>query len=183
MAGWQDTIAPGSTDTTSENAVDLTIMAKLTVSGAGNITMLRYYQNDGAAVIGNCKLALYDDSSPKNLLGSASAVSVNPGGSPAYIAATLSVPAAVTNGQVVWIALNNDTDAAFDARYLDGGAANTSYKFEAYSGFPTSTYTEEGTLTRTYAASAFLEEAGGGTLGYLTPNSLRPRIFAPGHAR
>lgn len=165
MAGWQDTLAPGSADTTDELGVDLSILAKLTISGDGSVTKLRYYQFDPTNPLsGNCKLALYDNSSPRALLGSASPVSVDTGGAAGYIEATLTAPVSVSDGQVVWITINNDIDTAFDARYLDGGAENASFKFEAYSGFPNATLTPDGNLTRTYVASAFVEDAvGGGT--------------------
>lgn len=160
MAGWQDTIAVGSADTTDQLGEDLTIMAKLTIAGDGTVTKIRWWQSDGASGAGTVEFALYDNSTPKVLLGSAPAVSQQTGGSAAYIESTLSVPVAVSASQVVWLAINNETDTAFDARYLNGGATNATYKFEAYAGFPSTPWTADGDLTRTYVASAYLEDPG-----------------------
>lgn len=158
MAGWQDIIAFGGTDTTNELNVDLTIVALLTVVGSGEITKLRWWQNT-AGISGNCKQSLYNDASPRVLLASAPAVSINVA-SPGYVEATLSSPVPVTDGQIVGIAINNDTDGGFDARYLNAsGTAN--FKFESYAGSPSTPWTKDGDLTRTYAAGAYLEEAGG----------------------
>lgn len=159
MAGWQDSIDEPSTTNTDDLGVDLTIVTKLTIVGNGTITKLRWYQAIDSTS-GNAKFFLYDDSSPLVLLGSAAAVSINIPAA-AYIEATLTAPVAVVNGQVVWIGINNNVDAAFDARYLNGGASNAKYKFESYAGAPTSSWTPDGTLTRTYAAGAYLEDAAG----------------------
>jgi hypothetical protein len=158
--GWQDSIAQGSTDTTDELLSPLTILTKLTISGDGSVTQIRWWQNDGFA-IGNSKMFVYDNSTPRLLLGSASPASNSLGGTPGYLERPLNSPFSVVNGQVVWLGINCDTSGAFDARYLNGGASNAAYQFEAYSSSPSSPWTEEGTLTRTYAAGIFLEPASG----------------------
>lgn len=152
LGAWQDTIAAGSTDSDDHiNAV--TILSKLTVSGALTCGRLRVY-NVNVGVTHNVKLALYDNSSPKNKLAEASPVPIVDGA--AYTEAFLNSPVALTNGQVVWVGFNAEFSNALTARYLNGGATNMAYRFESYATFPTTTFTDEGTLARTYAVGAYL---------------------------
>lgn len=147
---WQDTIVSGSTDTTDNQGTGTTLLAKLTVTGNGTCSKVRIYSPD-AGPLGAVKMALYDNASPKNTLASGSApIAAGPG----YTEITLNTTVAVTNGQVVWIAW--DPQNSMNVRYLNGGASNAAYRFETYAGFPTNPLTVDGTLTRTYAASAYI---------------------------
>lgn len=152
---WYDTTTLGATNDDNQVSAAFTLLAKLVLPVGGSCTKLRLWNSSGTPVSG-LKMALYDDSSARNLLGSGSVASGVTG--PDWTEVTLTVPVdGLTVSQTVWIGLHAETDNDFTARYNNAaGAPNVSYKTESYATFPTATFTEEGTLNWNFLVGAFI---------------------------
>jgi hypothetical protein len=149
---WQDTLAVASTDTTDQISSSYSFLCKLTLSSGGTCSKVRVWDANSTPT-GSVKMGLFDNRTPRVRLASASAATIVAGWNEFELSSPVS---GLSNGDVVWIGFHAQVDSALEARYLNGGASNTNYKEEAYALFPTSTFSQDGALTRTYVAGAYV---------------------------
>ncbi len=166
----------------TDGFIAVAVASKFTVADGGTITAIQAYVGIWAAQ-DNMRCAIYADAagSPGSKLAESSEVIVTAGSQ--WWSAPLSY--AFTAG-TYWLAMfAGPNGGLFEAKYRSPGdvANQSAYKTATYPTWP-DPFSKDSFLDQVYSIYAtYTPTVVDGTLGYLKPNRLRPRIFSPGLPR